>query len=54
MPGDESMNDLQMLLEQFGLGEQFIVIQEDAMLLECVECGERVTADVVDLHGCSR
>ena len=43
---------MQDLLEQFGLADQFIVIQEDAMLLECVDCEERLTADVVDLHSC--
>jgi len=43
---------MQELLETFGLEEQFTVIQADAMLLECLDCGEEVKADVVDLHGC--
>ena len=46
------MTDLQRLLDSFGLGDQFEVVQPDTMELRCQECNEIVTADVVDLHAC--
>ena len=43
---------LSSMLESFGLEDDWIVVQPDTMELECVHCGDRVTADVVDLHTC--
>lgn len=37
-------------LRAYGLYDRFEVIQADACRLRCLDCGEEVQAEVVDLH----
>lgn len=43
-------DDLQGMLDSYGLGDRFRILQADALELECVECGDTVRAETVDVH----